>query len=390
MFWELFWFLLPVAAATGWYAGSRSDRRASHQRRQPQRASDYYKGLNYLLNEQPDKAIEVFLNMPDVDSETVETHTALGNLFRRRGEVDRAIRIHQNLIARPTLTRQQRAMALLELGQDYMRAGLFDRAEGLFQELVEMDLHAETALEQLLTIYQMEKEWDGAIAAAKKLETVSGRPMGSLIAQFVCELAELARSRAHRAQVLSLLSDAHGSDRYCVRATLLQGRMQAQAGDYEAAIQTYQRVEYQDVGLISEVIDPLSECYRSLGRTTEMRAYFQGLLERHPGIAPVLRLTDLIVEQDGMHEAREFISEQLRLRPSIRGIERLLCLSSTAVSEEGITTLRTVRELVGRLLKDRPAYRCKQCGFMCNLLHWQCPGCKQWSSIKPIEDPIYE
>src|SRR3972149_4520079 len=146
--WTTIIWLLPVAAIISWWLGRLSVRKndtGNLRRIHP----EYFKGLNYVLNEQPDKAIEVFIKMLEVDSETVETHLALGNLFRRRGEVDRAIRIHQNLIARPTLSRDERSIAMLELGQDYMSAGLLDRAEALFKELVELDLHSLRALELL-------------------------------------------------------------------------------------------------------------------------------------------------------------------------------------------------------------------------------------------------
>ena len=184
----LLWLLLPLAALSGWWAAWRSMKAAASEG-QKRIHPEYFKGLNFVLNEQPDKAIEVFIRMLEVDSETVETHLALGNLFRRRGEVDRAIRIHQNLIARPTLDREQRAMALLELGMDYMRSGLLDRAEGLFKELVETGSHSIQAYSELLEIYQQEKEWDNAISIARKLELVSGKSLGPVIAQFYCEKA---------------------------------------------------------------------------------------------------------------------------------------------------------------------------------------------------------
>ena len=185
---ELLWLLLPLAAASGWLAARRGVRGTKAQL-MPELSSDYFQGLNYLLNEQPDKAIEVFVRMLEVNSDTVETHLALGNLFRRRGEVDRAIHIHQNLIARPTLKPEQRTQALMELGQDYMRAGLLDRAESLFEELVQVDAHTAAALQQLLVIYQQEKDWDRAIQTARRLGVVSGRNMAPVIAQYYCELA---------------------------------------------------------------------------------------------------------------------------------------------------------------------------------------------------------
>ena len=189
---ELLWLLLPVAALSGWIAARRSAPSAAPQKPLP---SQYFQGINYLLNEQPDKAIEVFTRLVEVDSDTVETHLALGSLFRRRGEVDRASRIHQNLIARPTLSRDQRAYAMLELGEDFMRAGLLDRAEHLFEQVAEVDTYVVPALRQLLTVYQQEKEWDRAISAALRLEASGAKSMRPLVAQFYCEQAEIGRER---------------------------------------------------------------------------------------------------------------------------------------------------------------------------------------------------
>jgi lipopolysaccharide assembly protein B len=164
---------------------------------------NYFRGLNYLLNEQPDKAIEVFLQIAEVDKQTVETHLALGNLFRRRGETDRAIRVHQNLIARPNLTPEQKSLALLELGEDYMRAGLLDRAETLFTDLVGIDAHAPAALRHLIAICQQERDWKRAIEHARRLEEMTGESQAELVSQFLCELAEHAAGRGDAAQARS-------------------------------------------------------------------------------------------------------------------------------------------------------------------------------------------
>jgi hypothetical protein len=165
--------LLPVAVYFGWWLARAIERRSSGKRKRLF-SDQYFQGLNYLLNEQPDKAIQVFLELAEVNQETVETHMALGNLFRRRGEVDRAIRFHQNIIAKHGLQPEQRTQALLELGEDYMRAGLLDRAERLFSELIETDAHTPSALRSLLDIYQQEKDWDKALEQAQRLEQVTG------------------------------------------------------------------------------------------------------------------------------------------------------------------------------------------------------------------------
>jgi len=205
---NLLWLLLPVAALSGWYLGQRRADPGRDGGRERGLRSDYFKGINYLLNEQPDKAIEVFIKVLEVDQETVETHLALGNLYRRRGEVDRAIRIHQNLVARNTLSPEQRYEALLELGQDYLSAGLLDRAENLFKELAEASHYRVQALRQLIDIYEQEKDWDQAISCARQLERATGNQLGPVIAHYQCEQAEQLRERKEYKSALKLLGKA--------------------------------------------------------------------------------------------------------------------------------------------------------------------------------------
>ncbi|MFP5345022.1 MAG: lipopolysaccharide assembly protein LapB, partial [Gammaproteobacteria bacterium] len=286
--WTLLLLLLPVAAASGWWLAKRDDKRRT--RSGFEFSSHYFKGLNYLLNEQPDKAIEVFIRMVEVDSETVETHLALGSLFRRRGEVERAIRIHQNLIARPTLSLQQRSQALLELGQDYLRAGLLDRAESLFQELIEKNEHVGNALHLLLDIYQQEKDWRQAIASAKKLQTLFGEDTRGMVAQYYCELAEQALAGADDRQAEQYLRQALDTDENSVRASLIEADMARRAGDYKAALRALERVEQQDSDFLPEIIEPLRDCYSRLGREADMVDYLRRLSSQHKNISLMLAL----------------------------------------------------------------------------------------------------
>ncbi len=380
---ELLWLLLPIAAFSGWLVARRSERK-SGDCINPELSSDYFQGLNYLLNEQPDKAIEIFIRMLEVNSDTVETHLALGNLFRRRGEVDRAIHIHQNLIARPTLNAHQRSQALMELGQDYMRAGLLDRAESLFEELVEIDVHTHEALQQLLVIYQQEKDWDRAIQTARRLGTVNGHNMSSVIAQFYCELAEEAATRGDHAGVQQMLKRALTQDKQCVRASILQGDVAREAGDCKQAIRAYRRVETQDIDFLPEVIQPLCTCYENLGKHDELMQLLESVLHKYSGVSPVLALAELITRNRGEHEGREFITGQLRIRPSLRGLSRLIAMNLESAEGEARDNLLILKGLTDRLLKDKPVYRCHACGFTGKALHWQCPGCKEWNSVKPI------
>lgn len=381
--WELLWLLLPVAALSGWWVAKRDSARSTHYKA-PGLSSHYFKGLNYLLNEQPDKAIEVFLKMLEVDSETAETHLALGNLFRRRGEVDRAIRIHQNLIARPTLSRPLRTLALLELGQDYMRAGLFDRAETLFLELIEMNDHTAPALRHLIDIYQQEKEWDKAIAVTKRWEEVSGKSCSEVIAHYYCELAEQARQQRNLDQAARMIERALEFDRNCVRASLLQGDMEVAAGDCKAAIRTLKGVEQQDPEYLPEVIEPLLDCYNTLGQTGEIIAYLKQILAKHSSISLILALAELLRRQEGDDVAANFITEQLRKRPSVRGLDRLIELNLVHSEGAARDNLLILRDLVKKLLEEKPVYKCNHCGFVGRSLHWQCPSCKNWNSMKPI------
>ncbi len=387
---ELLWLLLPVAAASGWWAAKRSANRRGGGRLDNDLSSVYFKGLNYLLNEQPDKAIEVFLRLVEVDSETVETHLALGNLFRRRGEVDRAIRIHQNLIARPTLDSEQRAQGLLELGLDYMRAGLLDRAESLFQELVEIEGHAAAALTNLVDIYQQEKDWDKAIHAQRRLEAVTGSTLEPVVAQYYCELAEQARGAGDLTKAMQMVKRALKGDPLCVRASLIEGHIAAAAGDYKAAVTAYLRVEDQDPRYLTEVIAPLQESYQRLGKSEQMLEYLQRLVREHQGISAMLALADLMRQTQGEQSAAQFISAQLHERPSVRGLERLIELNLAGSSGAARDNLLTIKNLVGKLLEDKPVYQCEHCGFSGKSIHWQCPGCKHWSTLKPIQGVVGE
>lgn len=377
--------LLPVAALSGWYYG-RKDARAgldggTHGLGMSQ---DYFKGLNYLLNDRPDKAIEVFIKVLEVESDTVETHLALGNLFRRRGEVDRAIRIHQNLIARPQLDKEQRGLALLELGLDYMRAGLLDRAESLFKELLQMGMYERQVLRNLVDIYQQEQDWDAALEYVPRLERTTGEDMRDVRAHFYCEKAQIFIDAGQRPEALRLLSRALKEDRKCVRARLLSADLSNAAGDHEAAVAHLRKIEHQDIDFLPEAIPRLVESYRELDRIEELSAYLSQLSELHSGITPVLVLAELTAERSGLDEARNHIVAELKTRPTIRGIDRLIEYSLVSAQGESKQNLELLKETTTRLIEDKLNYKCGNCGFTGRVLHWQCPSCKSWNTVKPI------
>ena len=375
--------LLPLAALSGWWTAKRVNSRSELSNLRHIHPA-YFKGLNYVLNEQSDKAIEVFVKMLEVDSETVETHLALGNLFRLRGEADKAIRIHQNLIARPALDENHREMALLELGMDYMRLGILDRAEGLFKKLSDSRNFSVQAYSQLLEIYQQVKDWSEAITTARRLETLSDVNLNPMIAHFHCEIADKEIKRDDKREAKSNLKRALSLDPKCVRSSLIEAEMEKKDGSIKAAIKAYKRVEKQDPEYLSEIIGPLQECYENLDRIGEFMQYLHELLNRHGGITPQLYLTDLIARSEGEDAAIRFISSRLQARPSVRGVDHLIQYAISKADGELRDNLATIKELTGKLVDERPIYKCNHCGFDAKSLHWHCPSCKKWNSVKPV------
>jgi lipopolysaccharide biosynthesis regulator YciM len=383
---ELLWLLLPVAALSGWFVARRVGECGSEGERRKSLSTNYLKGLNYLLNEQPDKAIDLFIEVLEVDQDTIETHFALGSLFRRRGEVDRAIHIHQNLIARPALSQEQRAMALLALAEDYMRAGLFDRAENLFLELLELNRHTLAALRHLIDIYQQEKDWQKAITMAQRLEREGGREQQSLIALYHCELAELALESDETDEADNHIAAALSNHPDCVRASLLEGGIALEKGQWERARTAYERVERQDPAYLPLTLEPLERCYWRLGRSSEYRNYLEEVMERQPCTSVMMALAVQIRRERGEREAASFIVAQLRNHPTVRGLDELIDLHLTGSEGSEREHLLTLKELTRRLLEDRPLSRCNHCGFPARKIHWQCPGCKKWGTVRPLED----
>jgi len=379
---ELLLLLLPVAAASGWLAARKSQQRQEESKPGCETSPVYFRGLNHLLNEEPDKAIDAFVEMLEVDSDTVETHLALGNLFRRRGEVERAIRIHQNLIARPALTREQRAQALLELGQDYMRAGLFDRAENLFRELKDTQLHVKPALRNLLVIYEKERDWEACLGVATELEAITGDERQLQKSHYHCELALAARDDGRPADAAAQLKKALGTYRGCVRANHIKAQFAAAQGEYKSAIKVLRQTAEQDVSYLPEVIPDIVENYRQIGDLAGLRRYLDETAREHPGIGAELAMADLLVSEDGEAAAAGYLADQLARAPSLALLLRSIELNTQMPDSESSAFIEGLRPHVHRLLEQRPLYQCSHCGFAARTLHWQCPSCRRWSTIK--------
>ncbi len=378
----LLFLLLPLAAWSGWYLARRS--RCIDGERVTELSSSYFRGLNYLLNEQQDKAIEVFLKLAEANRDTVETHLALGNLFRRRGEVERAIRVHQHLVARPNLSDPTKTVALLELGEDYMRAGLLDRAETLFNDLVAMGAHAPSALRHLISIYQHERDWHKAIEHARQLEEMTGDSEAETIAQYFCELAEQSRRHGALNETRDYLQRAFDSDPRSVRAHLLRGHVLAGEDRLDEALQMYEEACRCDVEFVPEILPHLLSVCEQLGRNERAEAFLRDLLDRYQGISPVLALYRLIRQHDGDDAAVAFLTRQLQQRPSVRGLTTLIEATASRTRDEERDKFLILRDLTHRLMAGQAMYRCSHCGFGAKAHHWQCPSCKHWGSVRPI------
>ncbi len=384
MMWELAFLLLPIAAYSGWYVGRKG---GGHSVSAPFSFSkEYYTGLQYLLAEQPDKAMDAFVRALDSSPETVETTLALGTLFRRRGEVDRAIHLHQELLFKPNLTRYQRGQALLELAQDYMGAGVYDRAEELFRELAQMGGGVgERGQEYLIRIFERERDWERAIQAAKSYQASSMVFMGQRLAQYYCEKALLAKAQGDFPMALKELRSALHHDKACVRASLVEADLDFLQGRYKAALRALKRIEQQDMNFIPEVIEKIAQIYELLNLETELDDYLGHLMKNGVSVAVVLVYAQRLEKKLGSEQAVRFMTGYLRQYPSVRGIRYLVNFHLKRALGTAKEELSLLLDLLEKWLQQKPVYQCVQCGFSVNAVHWQCPSCEEWGSIKPLQ-----
>jgi len=380
----LLWLLLPVAAASGWYVA----RKTETQQNDGQASSispEYIQGLNYLLDEKPDKALEVFLRIVEVDPETVETHLLLGNLFRRRGEVDRAIRIHQNLLSRPGVGASCRQDALLELGRDYLKAGLLDRAEELFRDVILQNGHKRAACRHLMEVYEQEKDWEAAIQVAHQLQEGTGASPGPVVAHYYCEIAESREASGHVTEAEALARKALSCDPACARASILLGDMALRASRYGRAIKFYSKVYEQDTDYVCMVLPRLRDAY---ARRNDAEGYLGYLRKIQPcGCDQDIVLTLLesyLKEGDLDRVASVFESEFRRDRVALTMVREYVKMLSDGAVPDGRDALEKVVAALDSHIDAQVSYQCNSCGFESKGLFWQCPGCHGWGTVRPV------
>lgn len=375
--WHL--LVLPLFFALGWLAARVDIRHVMRESRAV--PASYYKGLNFLLNEQPDKAIEAFVEVARLDPDTLELHYALGLLFRRRGELDRAIRIHQNLVDRSDLSQNEREKALYELGQDFLKAGLLDRAEAIFKNL-ESGSHALGALGHLLDIYVLEKEWTHAITTARRLEKLGCPSRSAEVAHYYCELALNALLNQETEGARSHLKAARTANRKSARAVQLLGDLEAQLGHTEQAIAAWREMETVNPAYLPIVAERLFQAHKQLGQAEAGIALLRGYLARQASADLFQTLFLAVQATRGWAAAREVAAEALRAHPSLRILDAYLQAVNAESAPTGIEA-QLAQDLVHEHAAAMAYYQCRECGFKARQFFWQCPACARWESIAP-------
>jgi lipopolysaccharide biosynthesis regulator YciM len=368
---DLQWLLigLPLAFALGWL-GSRFDlRQVKKDSRDAPRA--YFKGLNLLLNEQQDKAIDAFIEAVQNDPDTTELHFALGNLFRRRGEFERAVRVHQHLLSRADLKAEERDRAQHELAQDYMKAGLFDRAEQAYRALEGTPFAGEARL-ALLSLYERSRDWKNAAEVAGRLEAAGRASFAARISHHWCELALEADDRGQPAEAAALLQRAHEASPMAPRPLVLAGQRLAKAGDHAGALAAWDELRQRQPGAFILVAGAYADSAKAAGRDAAARDALRALFDKLPSIDLVPALAKL--------GAAPPLLPYLRDHPTLSAAQHWLAQPAEERSEDGIAA---VREAVTRAVRPLQRYRCAACGFEAQHYFWQCPGCLTWDSYPP-------
>ncbi len=371
---------LPIIFILMWVLLKRNNKKSAQQ---GHFTTEYFKGLNHLLNDEQDKALDIFVKLVETDWETIDTHFALGKIFRRNGEIDKAIKIHQGLIARPSLPERYRNRVLLELGYDYLGAGWFDRAEGLFKEVLIHDPKSEKALRNLILIYQQEKDWHKAIDAAENLFSENPAKIGPMISQYYCELADIAKAKGDVNQVEHNANQALRYDSDSVRATIILADLAMESSDYKKAKRLLQQIEKQDAEFLPVIMDKLVECHHRQDDTEALLEYLDDLENRQNDL-PLLESHARVIERyKGKDDAVAYVMGKLKKNPSLQGMNQLLSYKDSESEKDNYTVIQGLASAVDLLWKDQSAFQCKQCGFKSNTLYWLCPSCHNWGAVKP-------
>lgn len=378
------WLLLTVAVAAGWVAGRFGSRNGRSSRAISDEDSVRDR-LQFLFTNYSDQAVDNFVQSLAVNKDTVSLHLSIGTHFRNKGETDRAILIHQNLLARPELPARYTPQVTLELAMDYLNAGLLDRAEALFHQLMGDREYGRRASVALIELYQQEREWAKAAQVAQTLTRRDADPaMFKTLAYITCELSDAALKKDDRWAAQKLAKEALDYDRSCVRATMLLMKQQIRQGNFREAGNQSLKVFDQNPEFGPEAVDRLMKLEHEHGDVGRLFKKLKKLYEQHPSTSLLLALVESVERSSGRMAAIDLLRQELEVRPSVRGLLRLV---EMAGYEKGMSTDegRLVSRIGHLILANRPIYRCVSCGFSGQQLHWLCPSCKQWETVRPIQ-----
>ncbi|HQN64506.1 MAG TPA: lipopolysaccharide assembly protein LapB [Methylophilus sp.] len=375
---EFWWLLiLPLFFTLGWIA-ARVDIKQLLAESTTLPAA-YFKGLNFLISNQQDKAVEAFTEAIHANTESLELHFALGSLFRRTGETDRAINLHLNLLEKKELTSNQKEAVKAELAQDYLKAGLFDRAEELFKSLNDTR-YRQPALNALLEIYVREREWTQAIKTATELERLSGIPFRKEIAQYHCEIAMSCLIAQKHDEARKELEAALDANKDCVRANVLLGDLEAELGKYQAAIGYWKHIEFQQPEYLGLVANKLLKGYTALKKLPEGLALLNHYVQTYQLSSLISVLYEATLAENGPDSAAKLARNELIRKPSLQTLDQLL--QARAMDEKAqVPDIQLMQQTVRNAIGNRAAYHCNQCGFRAKQYHWQCPACNAWESL---------
>jgi len=383
---EFWWLLvLPLFFSLGWLA-ARVDLKQLLAESTALPAA-YFKGLNFLITNQHDKAIEAFSEAVQANTDSLELHFALGSLFRKRGEVDRAIHLHLSLLGKKDLEPQQRLAVTAELAQDYLKAGLLDRAEELFESLDD-DRYRQPALRALLEIYVREREWERAIKAATELEHLSGVPFRVEVAHYYCEMAVKSKLSNDLHTARFELEQALNANKNCVRANVLLGDMEAEADAHKEAISTWRRIEFQQPEYLGLIAPRLLASYRALDQTTDGLALLKTYLQNYKLASLINVLYEATLAEKGAESAAVLARTELIKMPSLSVLDQLLQARTIALKQHNhnsenttFNDIQLMQQTVRHAIGNKAAYHCLQCGFKAKYHHWQCPACNAWEAL---------
>ncbi|MCP3700978.1 MAG: lipopolysaccharide assembly protein LapB [Aliivibrio sp.] len=386
--------LLVVAIFVGWLLGRKHKNTPHNLPSGSTIPTSYYRSLNLIISDSDsDEAVDSFIEAFEVTSTTLPTHLSMGDLLRNRGDVDGAIRIHQNLLARPSLMKREQDEAHLALAKDYAQAGLLDRAESLLGDMIDKQSElSTTALNQLVSIYQEQRDWQLAIDTGLKLtprrllrsKQTQATPLAVAMGHYCCELAEQKIAENEWRKVRALLKQALEFDRNSVRASLIWGRLDINAGRYSQAIKILASIENQEPLFMNEAISMIAHCYQQLDDVNGFIVYAETLLQRRPLTSVLIELVWAIQSRDGEEQAEKLLVHAMMERPTLHGLVQLVDLHQSHASDSELPNLALLKGLLDSLLANKPLYRCRECGFSGQQLHWLCPSCKGWGVVAPV------